>query len=377
MPNAWVLVPAAGCGERFGDECPKQFSLVHGHTLISYTISSLLACEEVKKVIVVTSDQTRVGNLPSWWCHVLDAYDQVTSGSQPKLNYKNSADKPDGNALVQDYVAGLDKNDDLSVDSTDQTFASEYQITKPLAESRVIYVPGSTSRHRSIKCGLDAINELVEIGKEPAPDVVLVHDGVRPLVPAPLVSALVTAAAAHGAAGLTRPLVSTVLETPAGQRACLGRSLDRSRHRASETPQAFTYSVIRRAYQQCSEHELDHGTECLQLALTHAGVAARLLDGSPDLWKVTYRRDLHAFRGVLDDTVVRPAIVSTDLTLDDMRDSLILDRVLNDPWWFSGAEGRRRLYSRIEFWCSLRPLEVLRTFVLRVPYQGTADVSEF
>ena len=79
---------------------------------------------------------------------------------------------------------------------------------------------------------------------------VLVHDGVRPLVPAPLVSALVTAAAAHGAAGLTRPLVSTVLETPADQRACLGRSLDRSRHRASETPQAFTYSVIRRAYQQ-------------------------------------------------------------------------------------------------------------------------------
>ena len=51
---------------------------------------------------------------------------------------------------------------------------------------------------------------------------------------------------------------------------------------------------------QCSDQELDHGTECLQLVLSHAGVAARLLDGSPDLWKVTYRRDLLAFRGLLD-----------------------------------------------------------------------------
>ena len=84
----------------------------------------------------------------------------------------------------------------------------------------------------------------------PAPGVVLVHDGVRPLVPPGLVTALVTAAAADGAAGLTRPLVSTVLETPPGQGGRLGRSLDRSRHCASETPQAFSYPVIRRAYQQ-------------------------------------------------------------------------------------------------------------------------------
>ena len=91
---------------------------------------------------------------------------------------------------------------------------------------------------------------------------VLVHDGVRPLVPAGLVTALVSAAAADGAAGLTRPLVSTVLETPPGHHGRLERSLDRSRHRASETPQAFSYSVIRRAYQQVPGVPMLTGTCC-------------------------------------------------------------------------------------------------------------------
>ena len=28
MPRAWAVVPAAGSGERFGDDSPKQFSLI-------------------------------------------------------------------------------------------------------------------------------------------------------------------------------------------------------------------------------------------------------------------------------------------------------------------------------------------------------------
>ena len=48
------------------------------------------------------------------------------------------------------------------------------------------------------------------------------------------------------------------------------------------------------SYLQCTEEDLDRGTECLQLALSYAGVHARLIEGSPnDLWKVTIHRDLH------------------------------------------------------------------------------------
>lgn len=48
------------------------------------------------------------------------------------------------------------------------------------------------------------------------------------------------------AAGATRPLVSTVIaSTPEG---FLDHSLERSKYRASETPQGFAYDVIARAY---------------------------------------------------------------------------------------------------------------------------------
>jgi len=55
---------------------------------------------------------------------------------------------------------------------------------------------------------------------------------------------------------------------------------------------------------QCSEEELDTGTECLQLALTHGGVRARLIQGRPDdLWKVTLKRDLHVATRYLQGAV--------------------------------------------------------------------------
>lgn len=37
---------------------------------------------------------------------------------------------------------------------------------------------------------------------------------------------------------------------------------------------------------QCSDYDLEFGTECLQLALKYCHVKAKLVEGSPDLWKV-------------------------------------------------------------------------------------------
>lgn len=76
--------------------------------------------------------------------------------------------------------------------------------------------------------------------------VVVVHDGVRPLVPPALTQELVLCAEQHGAAGAVRPLVSTVLRS--SQESFLVESLDRSIHVASETPQAFQLSILWSAY---------------------------------------------------------------------------------------------------------------------------------
>lgn len=41
---------------------------------------------------------------------------------------------------------------------------------------------------------------------------------------------------------------------------------------------------------QCSDFDLEFGTECLQLALKYCHRKAKLVEGTPDLWKV---REIH------------------------------------------------------------------------------------
>ncbi|XP_071538956.1 uncharacterized protein [Panulirus ornatus] len=171
--------------------------------------------------------------------------------------------------------------------------------------SKVTVVQGGRSRHRSISVGVEAL------AQDP-PDVVLVHDGVRPLLPPDILAQVVVWAERCGAAGAVRPLISTVLRPD--HQGLLQKSLVRSDYRNSEMPQAFRYAVLRDAYRRCSEAELDHGTECLALALHYAGVRAKLVLGPPHLWKVTEERDLVVARALLPRYIRRIAVICRALS---------------------------------------------------------------
>ena len=81
------------------------------------------------------------------------------------------------------------------------------------------------------------------------------------------------------------------------------------RYRASETPQAFSGRVAVQMYGAATEEELEHGTECLQLALTHTGTRARMVEAGPNLWKVTHNRDLFAAEHLIKRMQRRVALV--------------------------------------------------------------------
>ncbi|EPQ11514.1 2-C-methyl-D-erythritol 4-phosphate cytidylyltransferase-like protein [Myotis brandtii] len=157
-------------------------------------------------------------------------------------------------------------------------------IIQKYQHKRISLVEAGVTRHRSIFNGLKALAEDQPDSKLSKPEVVIIHDAVRPFVEEDILLKVATAAKEHGAAGAIRPLVSTVISPSAD--GCLDHSLERARHRASEMPQAFLYDVIYAAYQQCSDYDLEFGTECLQLALKYCHVKAKLVEGSPDLWKV-------------------------------------------------------------------------------------------
>lgn len=110
-----------------------------GHTVLSYTISSLLACE-VERVIVVSCDPARVGPLPLGWPqYPRDASPAIAGGQGPVSAGQPSTQHQPEVAVAEGAGAG-----------------------SGLPSGRVCLVPGSSSRHRSIKCGLDAIADMGE-----------------------------------------------------------------------------------------------------------------------------------------------------------------------------------------------------------------------
>ncbi|KAM9782548.1 D-ribitol-5-phosphate cytidylyltransferase, partial [Neosynchiropus ocellatus] len=179
-------------------------------------------------------------------------------------------------------------------------------IVQRFQHRKVRAVPGGSTRHRSIYEGLRALDrEATE-----RPKVVIIHDAVRPFVEEELVCKIATEAEKHGAAGAIRPLVSTVIAATSD--GFLDHSLERAKYRASEMPQGFKYDAILQAYHRCTESDFEFGTECLHLVLQYCGINARLIEGPPALWKVTYKRDLAAAESIVKDSLSRSACIITD-----------------------------------------------------------------
>ncbi|CAH1776188.1 unnamed protein product [Owenia fusiformis] len=169
------------------------------------------------------------------------------------------------------------------------------EILPKYGHSKTCITEGGTTRHHSIYNGVKHIAS-VFVGK---PDIVVVHDAVRPFVDEHLLGELVSEAKRHGASAAIRPLVSTVIAV--NKEGFLDESLERSKYRASETPQTFQYDIIKSAYEKCSDYDFEFGTECLHLALQYTGTSAKLVEGSSDLWKVTYKKDFYAAEGILKE----------------------------------------------------------------------------
>ncbi len=137
-------------------------------------------------------------------------------------------------------------------------------------------VAGGVSRTDSVRAGLDALEPVL-------PDHVLIHDaarpGLMPVVVDELMAALQTADAAAPAL-----LLADALKSTAGDAV---RSVSRDHVVRVQTPQAFRWPVIRRAFEASDEAAVD------DLALVEAaGAKVVLTPGRHELMKVTYPEDL-------------------------------------------------------------------------------------
>ena len=139
------------------------------------------------------------------------------------------------------------------------------KILSPLVsrqQKRFDCIPGAASRHRSIR---EAVQFLADSrhGKSQqsstaasaavpsfTPDIVVVHDGARPVVDGDTLHQLVSNSFQFGAAGTVCKLTSTIVSAKQinEQLWQMGSALDRSKYWASEMPQAFRFNLLCEAY---------------------------------------------------------------------------------------------------------------------------------
>jgi 2-C-methyl-D-erythritol 4-phosphate cytidylyltransferase/2-C-methyl-D-erythritol 2,4-cyclodiphosphate synthase len=96
-------------------------------------------------------------------------------------------------------------------------------------------VPGGATRQASVRAGLQAL-------RAAAPELVLIHDAARPFLSGDLISRAIAAATQHGAAVPAIAITDTVKQIDAQD--MISETLDRSRLRTVQTPQAFAYDLI-------------------------------------------------------------------------------------------------------------------------------------
>lgn len=155
---------------------------------------------------------------------------------------------------------------------------SQREFQKP-----VHLVPGGKERSDSILNALEAIAGL-------SPEIVIVHDAVRPFVTTTQISAVIARAKEIGAAILALPATDTIKEVENG---LITRTLDRRRIYRAQTPQAFRYALLLKANQTAradfvpSEWMTDDS-----LLVERLSVPVAVVEGAADNLKITTPEDL-------------------------------------------------------------------------------------
>ena len=152
----------------------------------------------------------------------------------------------------------------------------------------VFIAPGGATRALSVAAGLKSIALAAATAEgydAPPPDAVLVHDAARPLLTSEHVTRLLAALDDADGAILALPLTDTLKAGADGE---VAGTLPREHLYRAQTPQAFRFDAIVRAYAAWPADETPTDDAAL---IERAGGRVRLVPGDPRLMKLTYPED--------------------------------------------------------------------------------------
>ena len=233
-----ALVLAAGVGQRMRNGgLPKQFLKIMGKPIIIYTLEKFEQCEQVDEVVIV--------------CH----------GS---------------------YIE----------------YMKELINRCGLKKIRKVIVGGS-DRQSSVRKGLEAI-ALEGRDNQNLEDIVIIHDGVRPLVDFSTIEENIRVAKQYGCAITVHPVTESVVIT-SQENAELADFKKRADTYSLTAPQTFRLYEILKAYQQNEEQE-ESDIPLLDAAMVYSRMGGRvqLVKEHNTNIKITTPEDYYFLKAILD-----------------------------------------------------------------------------
>ena len=155
-------------------------------------------------------------------------------------------------------------------------------------------VPGGRDGQESIRHGLNAIHSHFS---EPEDPVVLIHDGVRPLINEQLITDNIECVKHYRSAVTIVPATETIAAIDAEHR--LTTVTDRSMYYIARAPQSFYLSDILEAHRKAVAEGIASSMVDSAMLMTHYGYKLHTVEGPQENIKVTTPSDFYICRALL------------------------------------------------------------------------------
>ncbi len=152
-------------------------------------------------------------------------------------------------------------------------------------------IPGGATSQESTRAGLGAI----AADCDPENTIVLIHDGVRPLITPEVISDNIAAVKAFGSAITAAPAIETIITVDADEE--VEQLIDRQSCRMARAPQSFWLRDILEMHRRSQEDGYDEMIDSASLML-HYGVKLHLVTGPAENIKITTPSDFYIFKAI-------------------------------------------------------------------------------
>ncbi|MDD6250558.1 MAG: IspD/TarI family cytidylyltransferase [Bacillales bacterium] len=169
-------------------------------------------------------------------------------------------------------------------------YAKQFNITK-----LKWVISGGNTGQESIRNGVYNLED-----KCSSEDIIIIHDGIRPLVEPSVLSDVIAKCKLYGNAVTSMPYNEQIFVIDEDDETTTSKFIPRETLRRVSTPQAYNFKLLDEKYHEAFEKEIGiHGSHYTNTMMVELGVKLHFAAGSDKNIKLTTKDDLEMFKAYL------------------------------------------------------------------------------